>query len=129
MINALSVSFSERRREVRHRYRRPVAAFRQGEPSVLSLNARDLSHGGIRLDACAVVEPGERLHLGLEPREDADPLLIWGRVTRVEADAGRPSDGGSMALVFDSEDSRARQRLHELVAALPELPRETPPRA
>lgn len=115
----------ERRHEARRVYRRPVAAFRQREPSVLSLSARDLSSGGIRCDASSAVAPGERLHLGLEAREDADPLLLWGRVTRVaRRESDDPLNTGSLAVVFEPGDGEQRQRLRALIEALPEMPRK-----
>lgn len=109
----------ERRRDPRRSYRRRVAAFREGSPSVLSLAARDLSPGGIRLEQGAALRSGERLHLGLEPREDADPLLVWGRVARVAS----PPASGSTAVVFEPVDDEIRSALHALLETLPELPR------
>jgi len=110
---------SERRSEKRRVYRRPLPAFRDGEPPVLSLVARDLSSGGIRLEASEAVHPGERLHLGLEPREDSDPLLLWGRVARL---SGSEQEPGSIAVVFEPADGEARQRLLALLEELPEIP-------
>jgi cellulose biosynthesis protein BcsQ len=110
----------ERRSETRRIYRRSLPAFRDGAPPVLSLTARDLSLGGIRLEASEAVHPGERLHLGLEPREDADPLLLWGRVARRSEPGQEP---GSIAVVFEPADSEARQRLLALLEELPEIPR------
>lgn len=117
---------SERRREARRSYRRSVPAFRRGDPPVVSLTARDLSTGGIRLDASTAVASGERLHLGLEPGEDADPLLVWGRVART---SGLGQDSGSMAVVFEPVDPEAQQRLLALLDALPEIPGSGQPAA
>jgi hypothetical protein len=119
---------SERRSEIRRVYRRPVPAFRDGEPPVLSLTARDLSSGGIRLEGTGPVRSGERLHLGLEPREDADPLLLWGSVARLSGPGQEP---GSIAVVFEPTDDEARRRLLALLEQLPEIPssgrRASPP--
>jgi cellulose biosynthesis protein BcsQ len=111
---------SERRSETRRVYRRSLPAFRDGAPPVLSLVARDLSSGGIRLEASEAVQPGERLHLGLEPREDSDPLLLWGRVARL---SGSEQEPGSIAVVFEPADGEARRRLLALLEELPEIPR------
>ena len=110
---------AERRSEARRVYRRPVPAFRDGDPPVLSLTARDLSSGGIRLEASGAVRSGERLHLGLEPSEDADPLLLWGRVARLSGPGQEP---GSIAVLFEPGDRDAQQRLSALLEQLPELP-------
>jgi len=107
----------ERRRETRRAYRRPVAAFRSRTPPVLSLTARDLSGSGIGLEAFGDVELGERLHVGLEPRVDADPLLVWGSVARISGPGRAPA---SMGVVFDPPAPEVERRLRALLERLPE---------
>ena len=110
----------ERRCETRRVYRRPIAAFRSRTPPVLSLVARDLSSSGIGLEASGDVELGERLHVGLEPRVDADPLLVWGSVARISGPGRGPR---SIAVVFEPPDAEVKRRLRALLEQLPEAAR------
>ena len=108
----------ERRRAVRRAYRRPIAAFRSRTPPVLSLTARDLSSIGVGLDVSSEVELGERLHVGLEPRIDADPLLVWGSVARI---AGSEQAPAGMAVVFEPSAPEVQRRLQALLEQLPDI--------
>jgi cellulose biosynthesis protein BcsQ len=80
-----------KRRECRRGARRPleqrVSLFREAEPSILVLRARDVSETGIGLEGHPVLRPGERLHVALGAPDD-EPTLVWARVVRSDRNAG-----------------------------------------
>lgn len=101
----------ERRRALRRPFLHRVAVFPQGGPAILALSGRDLSAEGIAVEPDAELPRAERLHLALAAEGGAEPLLVWARVARQEADR--------TALRFElGEDAGLRSRLARFVESL-----------
>lgn len=101
---------SERRGHKRVAYSRMLQAF--NDRALRVLVGRDLSVGGMRIQAQPDLEVGDRLHLAIYGEAGEDPLLVWGCVVRSDADHG-------LAIRFDPVGGEAEARLERLVASLP----------
>ena len=67
---------------------------------------RRLVHAGLAL--------GDRLHLAIYGRADAEPTLVWGTVARDDGARG-------MALVFDELDLATAERIEKVLVDLPAI--------
>jgi hypothetical protein len=103
---------AERRRGARSAYTRRIPAF--GERAMRVLVARDLSTGGMRVERIAGLSVGDRMHLAIYGRADAEPTLVWGTVARDDGARG-------MAFVFDELDSEIAERIEKVLVDLPAI--------
>jgi hypothetical protein len=103
-------SSHERRKNPRGVYSRRVPAF--GDRAMRVLVARDLSMGGVRVEADTGLQLGERLHLAVYGSAEEEPFLVWATVARDDGPDG-------MALVFDAIHPVIAQQLEQVVADLP----------
>jgi len=103
-------SGAERRDSQRAQYANNVPAF--GKRALRVLVGRDLSVGGMRIEATPGLELGDRLHLAIYAAPGDAPSLVWATVAR--------DDGpGGMALSFDPLEADTARLLEGLVANLP----------
>jgi hypothetical protein len=102
----------DRRRHPRHALERRVIALAADSAPVLL--GRDLSLGGMRVEAHPGLAPGVTLQLAVHVRPGEPPLVVQGRVAR---------DDGPRGLVLEFEDltEPARDYLARMVHALPIL--------
>jgi hypothetical protein len=107
---------AERRRHVRRRFaERVVAASTDGSIHRV-LIGRDLSPGGMRVDAQPELVAGARLRLALYDAATETPVVVLAQVLRNEGPRG-------VAIEFQSIDAGAAARLEQLVAKLPPIER------
>lgn len=78
------------------------------------LTARDLSRGGIRIEAGPSLAVGQQLRLAIEMGGRSEPVIVTARVSR---DDGRRG----LALRFESIEGDGERRLEQLVSRLPQL--------
>ena len=102
---------AERRGATRHPFARRIIAVGDDAPRVLI--GRDLSLGGMRVEAGAPLAPGQRLRLALHVRAGEIPLVVEAEVVR--------SDGGGAGLRFASLSDASRGYLGKMLDALPTL--------
>jgi hypothetical protein len=102
---------ADRREATRHPFVRRVIAMGDEAPRVLI--GRDLSLGGMRVEAGAVLEPGQRLKLALHVRAGEIPLVVEAEVLR--------SDASGSGLRFASLGDSGRCYLAKMLDALPAL--------
>ena len=100
----------ERRDGPRAAYARRVPAF--GERAMRVLVARDLSMGGMRIQADEDLSLGDRLHLAIYGAADEEPFLVWATVDRDDGDRG-------LVLVFDELPAALEDQLESVVVNLP----------
>lgn len=98
------------------RRKHPRAAFAgaieaASEEAERVLVGRDLSVGGMRVDACEL-EPGARLRVALYPAAREEAIVL-------DAEVVRSGDGSGAGLRFDSVPPEEAARLEALVAGLP----------
>jgi len=103
---------SERRRHRRAAYPRKVTGI--GDRASRVLICRDLSEGGMRIEALPELELGDRLHLALYDDASGEPVLLWGEISRDDGEAG-------LAITFDAMPPERATRLEKLVAGLPSV--------
>lgn len=100
----------ERRRHERVSFERGTVALGDGDGPVLL--GRDLSRGGVRLEAHPSLVVGACVRLAIFGRSDARPVEVDAVVVRNDGDEG-------VALRFDSAPRAVADALDALVAALP----------
>jgi hypothetical protein len=101
----------DRRESARRSYERRVIALADGAPRVVI--GRDLSLGGMRIEAGAPLEPGQRVRLALHVRAGEVPLVVQAEVVR--------TDESGAGLRFDSLSDSSREYLGRMLGALPAL--------
>jgi CheY-like chemotaxis protein len=103
---------SDRRRSERATFDAKVPAF--GSSALRVLIGRDLSIGGMRVEANPNISIGDRLHLAIYGAPDDEPLLIWATVDRDDGEQG-------LELTFDELHEVIQNRLERIVVALPSV--------
>jgi hypothetical protein len=103
---------SERRDQERHSITRRIIAL--GDEAARVLIGRDLSIGGMRIDATPGFALGDRLKVAVHVRADGQPLVVSAEITRDDG-----ADG--MALRFVDLSPAARACLDEMVGTLPSI--------
>jgi hypothetical protein len=101
---------SERRTQERHSITRRIIAL--GDEAARVLIGRDLSIGGMRIDATPGFALGDRLKVAVHVRADGQPLVVSAEITRDDGPDG-------MALRFVDLSPAACACLDEMVDALP----------
>jgi hypothetical protein len=110
----------ERRRAGRARLDREVVALDGDAMRALhALIGRDLSPGGMRIDACPDLALGQRLRVALYEPSSASPIVL-------DAEIVRDDGGAGLGLRFVDVPADTSTRLEGLVAALPALERLRP---
>ena len=106
----------ERRQTPRGSFAGRVLANSHGHPSPSQhvLMGRDLSAGGMRVDACPGVVIGDEFELAIYGPGEAHPFLVRARVERDHGDEG-------LGLRFTDVGDRAAKGLEKLVACLPDI--------
>lgn len=99
---------AERRQDPRIPYERRVVAL--GEEAARVLVGRDLSAGGMRIDATDAVEIGDVLKVALHCGDEMEPVVVVARADRYDGDAG-------IVLRFRDLDDDRRQRLEKIIAS------------
>jgi c-di-GMP-binding flagellar brake protein YcgR len=102
----------ERRVETRGQFESSVLAESPGGPVVLI--GRDLSAGGMRVEAIGELRLADRFRLALHGPEPTEPLIVHAEVVR---DDGREG----FALAFRDVDAHAARQIEKLVACLPDV--------
>lgn len=102
----------ERRQHPRGSYAERVVAF--GERTSRVLMGRDLSPGGMRVEALPDLEPGDRLRLAIYGPDQVEPTMVEAEVVRDDGESG-------MALQFLDVAADVASRLEKLVACLPDV--------
>ncbi len=103
---------SERRVQERHALSRRIVAL--GDEAARVLIGRDLSVGGMRIDATPGLSKGDRLKVAVHVRPDGQPLVVSAEITRDDGPDG-------MALRFVDLSPEANTYLEEMVSALPNI--------
>jgi hypothetical protein len=103
---------SERRVQERHELSRRIVAL--GDEAARVLIGRDLSVGGMRIDATPGLSMGDRLKVAVHVRPDGQPLVVSAEITRDDGPDG-------MALRFVDLSPEASTYLEEMVFALPTI--------
>ncbi len=103
---------SDRRRSERATFDAKVPAF--GSSALRVLVGRDLSIGGMRVEANPNISIGDRLHLAIYGAPDDEPLLIWATVDRDDGEQG-------LELTFDELHEVIQNRLERIVVSLPSV--------
>ena len=103
-------SAEERRKDPRAAFAARVPAF--GARALRVLIGRDLSRHGMRVEASPELEMGERLHLAIYGEADEEPFLVWGNVSRADAD-------DEFAVLFEELHDEVANRIEKLIASLP----------
>ena len=103
---------SDRRRNHRATFSAKVPAF--GSSALRVLVGRDLSTGGMRVEANPNIAIGDRLHLAIYGTPDDEPLLIWATVERDDGERG-------LELTFDELHEVFQKRLERIVVSLPSV--------
>ncbi|MBW2288183.1 MAG: PilZ domain-containing protein [Deltaproteobacteria bacterium] len=103
---------SDRRRSERATFDAKVPAF--GSSALRVLVGRDLSIGGMRVEANSNISIGDRLHLAIYGTPDDEPLLIWATVDRDDGEQG-------LELTFDELHEVIQNRLERIVVSLPSV--------
>jgi hypothetical protein len=102
----------ERRQYVRGTYSERVLAF--GERYNHVLMGRDLSSGGMRIEAIPDLAPGDRFRLAIYGPDRVEPTMVETEVARDDGESG-------MALRFLDVTADTAARLEKLVACLPDV--------
>ena len=102
----------ERRTSPRREYVQHVIAL--GEEAGRVLMGRDLSLGGMRVDAHPELQVGDRLRVGLHLRARQKPLVVEAVVARDDGPAG-------LGLAFEALPTEALRSLRDMIAVLPIL--------
>ncbi len=108
----LAVIECNRRVDVRRTISRPVVAMSRHATRVLL--GRDISVGGMRIDANSTLAVGERFDVAIHVRAQQAPLVVRARVDRDDGDRG-------LLLRFEDLTDEARACLEHLVDFLPIL--------
>jgi c-di-GMP-binding flagellar brake protein YcgR len=103
---------SEKRRQERHTLSRRIVALSDEAARVLI--GRDLSVGGMRIDATPGLALGDQLKVAIHVRADGQPLVVSAEIARDDGPVG-------MALRFIDLSPAAREYLEEMVFALPDI--------
>lgn len=103
---------SERRIQERHALSRRIVAL--GDEAARVLIGRDLSVGGMRIDATPGLAMGDRLKVAIHVRPDGHPLVVSAEIARDDGPEG-------MALRFVDLSPEASTYLEEMVFALPTI--------
>jgi len=102
----------ERRGEVRGQFESTIVA--QSEQGPMVLLGRDLSQGGMRVEAVSELRLGDQFRLALHGPGPTDPLVVRAEVVRDDAQDG-------FALAFLEIDDRTSREIEKLVACLPDV--------
>lgn len=102
---------ADRRESARRSYERRVIALADGAPRVVI--GRDLSLGGMRIEAGAPLTPGEHVRLALHVRAGDVPLVVQAEVVR--------TDASGAGLRFEPLSDASREYLGRMLDALPAL--------
>jgi len=108
----LEVLRGNRRVDARRTISRPVVAM--GMQATRVLLGRDISVGGMRIDANSTLAVGERFEVAIHVRVQEAPLVVLARVDRDDGERG-------LLLRFDDLSDEARTCLDQLVDFLPIL--------
>jgi hypothetical protein len=100
----------ERRTQPRADFQQEIVAL--GDPRTRVLMGRDLSSGGMRVEALPHLGVGDRLRLALYGPAESEPTLVNAEVIRDDGEAG-------LALRFEGLPRDQADKLEKLVAALP----------
>lgn len=106
------VARPERREHARGSYESTLLAEKQNGPFVLI--GRDLSRGGMRIEAHPDLRVGDRFRLALHGPTSSEPLSVEAQVVRDDGDAG-------FGLAFDPIDRAMARELEKMVACLPDV--------
>jgi hypothetical protein len=113
-------STREERHGPRRQYEKRVIALAETGAKVLL--ARDLSAGGLRVEAGSGLATGSLVSVALHGSPLSAPLVLKARVVRRDG-------AGSAVLRFEDVDTEARERLEKLLADQPEIECLKPGRA
>jgi len=102
----------ERRVQSRGRFESPIRAKSACGPTVLI--GRDLSAGGMRIEASSDFQVGDRFELALHGPGGGEPFIVDAEIIRDDGNAG-------FALAFDRVDPKIGTELEKLVACLPDV--------
>ncbi len=108
---------SDRRTDTRHPYARRVVALGDQAPRVLL--GRDISTGGMRVDANADLEVGDKLRIALHAGVRAEPVVVEAVVHRDDGERG-------LILRFFEMDSSTSELLTHMIVELPVLDGRAP---
>jgi len=103
---------NERRARPRHRLSRRIVAL--GDEAARVLIGRDLSVGGMRVDATPGLAMGDQLEIAVHVRSDGQPLVVSAEVARDDGPDG-------MALRFVDLNPEAIAALAQMISALPTI--------
>jgi c-di-GMP-binding flagellar brake protein YcgR len=103
---------SDRRRNQRASFPAKVPAF--GSRALRVLVGRDLSTGGMRVEANPNLSIGDRLHLAIYGTPNDEALLIWATVERDDGERG-------LELTFDELHEVTQKQLERIVVSLPSV--------
>jgi hypothetical protein len=106
---AAGSSWQAERRNRRARFEEPVLAF--GDPGRVIVGS-DLSRDGMRVRPGSGLRIGDTVRLAIEPGGRGEPVVVSGEVVRDDGESG-------LALRFGWVEPGGRERIDELVAALP----------
>ncbi|MCG8589741.1 MAG: PilZ domain-containing protein [Proteobacteria bacterium] len=106
----LAAEPEDRRRASRHRYSRRVIALSAEATRVLL--GRDLSIGGMRVDANPSLGVGDRLRVAVHTMAGEEPLVL-------DAHVARDDGGDGLVLVFEDVEAPTREMLAKRIAELP----------
>jgi hypothetical protein len=102
----------ERRQHSRGAFAAPIVATGSSRDQVLI--GREISTGGMRIEAASGLEEGDRFRLAIYGPADMDPLQVVARVLRSDGMKGR-------ALGFEDVSREVATKLEKLVACLPQV--------
>lgn len=105
-------SLEDRRKHPRAPFERRVEAL--GEEAKQMLMGRDLSMGGMRIDAQPGLTLGTKLRLAIYGAPGEEPFVVRARVVRADGSSG-------VGLRFEQVASSVAMRLESLVASLPSV--------
>jgi c-di-GMP-binding flagellar brake protein YcgR len=109
-VEANPGELANRRQMRRAAFAAKVPAF--GDRALRVLVGRDLSVGGMRVEATPELAIGDRLHLAIYGEPDEEPFLVWAEVVRDDGEKG-------LAIDFDELHPVIAEKLEKLVVSLP----------
>ena len=109
---AALASPSDRRKHRRVTFDREVMSL--GEEASRTLMGRDLSMGGMSIDAGWDLSEGDEIRLALYGAPDDDPFVVKARVVRDNGPDG-------LGLAFEGVEPEVANRLEAMVAKLPDV--------
>jgi hypothetical protein len=105
---------AERRTAPRHEFHEHIIAL--GHEAARVLLCRDISRGGMRVEANETLVAGDDLEVALHARTHSEPMVLDARVSRDDGEKG-------LVLTFENLTNETAGALQELAEALPLLAR------